>query len=40
MNDTKIREETFNKYLVDNNENYDILIRDFVYQFLIPNVNK
>jgi len=31
LNDTEDRELVFNKFLAENNENYDILIKDFVY---------
>ena len=40
MNQTKIKEKTFNQYLEKNNDNFDVLIKDFMYLFLIPNVDK
>lgn len=40
MENTLKREEKFNEYLKENNENYDIIVEDFVRQFLIPNINK
>ena len=37
---TKIREQKFNNYVNKNNENLEVLVRDFLQGYLIPNIDR
>lgn len=37
---TEIKEKKFTNYVQKNNENYEVLIKDFLHLFLVPNIDR